>query len=255
MFERLTTPDPVNTMYFPPSPPAEDSDNCINPQVVTIPTDLSLNTISPPESLDGEDSPDDAAFPDYASSSDPSQQSKKKRKSWGQILPAPTTNLPPRKRAKTEAEKEQRKYERVQRNRQAAHNSRMRKQLEMEHLSDKNKALEDKCKAQKREIERLQRALSAAQGQPPLSPAVSTSSLPESAPSFDNAASPSTSASSVDQAPTPPPIQLEHDSNFDMKQFNDSHSAEMCPSRGRGLFIRSRADRFPWRLDGVPDDS
>ena len=27
---------------------------------------------------------------------------KKKRKSWGQVLPKPTTNLPPRKRAKTE---------------------------------------------------------------------------------------------------------------------------------------------------------
>ncbi|KAL4972449.1 hypothetical protein BDW66DRAFT_122304 [Aspergillus desertorum] len=60
----------------------------------------------------------------------------KKRKSWGQELPVPKTNLPPRKRAKTEDEKEQRRIERVLRNRAAAQTSRERKRLEMEKLEN-----------------------------------------------------------------------------------------------------------------------
>ena len=59
----------------------------------------------------------------------------KKRKSWGQELPEPTTNLPPRKRAKTDDEKEQRRIERIKRNRAAAHNSRERKRQETEVLA------------------------------------------------------------------------------------------------------------------------
>ena len=59
----------------------------------------------------------------------------KKRKSWGQQLPEPTTNLPPRKRAKTTDEKEQRRIERIKRNRAAAHNSRERKRQETEVLA------------------------------------------------------------------------------------------------------------------------
>jgi len=67
----------------------------------------------------------------------------KKRKSWGQQLPEPKTNLPPRKRAKTEDEKEQRRVERVLRNRRAAQSSRERKRQEVEALE-----------AEKRQIER-----------------------------------------------------------------------------------------------------
>ena len=59
----------------------------------------------------------------------------KKRKSWGQALPEPSTNLPPRKRAKTDDEKEQRRIERIKRNRAAAHNSRERKRQETETLA------------------------------------------------------------------------------------------------------------------------
>jgi len=59
----------------------------------------------------------------------------KKRKSWGQELPEPTTTLPPRKRAKTDDEKEQRRIERIKRNRAAAHNSRERKRQETETLA------------------------------------------------------------------------------------------------------------------------
>ncbi|CAI4214229.1 unnamed protein product [Parascedosporium putredinis] len=66
----------------------------------------------------------------------------KKRKSWGQVLPEPKTNLPPRKRAKTEDEKEQRRVERVLRNRRAAQSSRERKRQEVEALEQRNKELE-----------------------------------------------------------------------------------------------------------------
>ncbi|CAK3919287.1 Transcriptional activator hac1 [Lecanosticta acicola] len=59
----------------------------------------------------------------------------KKRKSWGQELPEPKTSLPPRKRAKTDDEKEQRRIERIKRNRAAAHNSRERKRQEAENLA------------------------------------------------------------------------------------------------------------------------
>lgn len=65
-----------------------------------------------------------------ASASADSKSQPKKRKSWGQELPEPKTNLPPRKRAKTADEKEQRRIERVKRNRLAAHNSRERKRQE-----------------------------------------------------------------------------------------------------------------------------
>eukprot|EP00918_Siedleckia_nematoides_P083489 GHVU01183016.1.p1 GENE.GHVU01183016.1~~GHVU01183016.1.p1 ORF type:complete len:532 (+),score=47.93 GHVU01183016.1:188-1783(+) len=66
----------------------------------------------------------------------------KKRKSWGQVLPEPKTNLPPRKRAKTDDEKEQRRVERVLRNRRAAQSSRERKRLEVEALEIRNQELE-----------------------------------------------------------------------------------------------------------------
>lgn len=72
----------------------------------------------------------------------PSEKKSKKRKSWGQVLPEPKTNLPPRKRAKTEDEKEQRRVERVLRNRRAAQSSRERKRLEVEALEQRNKELE-----------------------------------------------------------------------------------------------------------------
>ncbi|KAG6127098.1 hypothetical protein E4U50_003458 [Claviceps purpurea] len=74
----------------------------------------------------------------------------KKRKSWGQVLPEPKTNLPPRKRAKTDDEKEQRRVERVLRNRRAAQSSRERKRLEVEALEIRNQELENQLmKAQK----------------------------------------------------------------------------------------------------------
>ncbi|KAL9124041.1 MAG: hypothetical protein Q9217_006590 [Psora testacea] len=70
------------------------------------------------------------------------QKPTKKRKSWGQELPTPKTNLPPRKRAKTEDEKEQRRIERVLRNRAAAQSSRERKRQEVEKLEGEKAIIE-----------------------------------------------------------------------------------------------------------------
>lgn len=111
----------------------------------------STDTMSEPQYLKMEDvhhstsaSPAPSAATDSAawSTSSPAPivvQSKptKKRKSWGQALPEPKTALPPRKRAKTEDEKEQRRIERIKRNRAAAHNSRERKRQETEDLAVK----------------------------------------------------------------------------------------------------------------------
>lgn len=86
-----------------------------------------------------------AATPASASTPGPETTEKKpvkKRKSWGQVLPEPKTNLPPRKRAKTEDEKEQRRVERVLRNRRAAQSSRERKRQEVEALEQRCKELE-----------------------------------------------------------------------------------------------------------------
>ncbi|KAK3367229.1 hypothetical protein B0T24DRAFT_635300, partial [Lasiosphaeria ovina] len=82
--------------------------------------------------------------PETPSASGPGSEKKqtKKRKSWGQVLPEPKTNLPPRKRAKTEDEKEQRRVERVLRNRRAAQSSRERKRQEVEGLEQQNKQLQ-----------------------------------------------------------------------------------------------------------------
>lgn len=78
----------------------------------------------------------------------------KKRKSWGQELPEPKTTLPPRKRAKTDDEKEQRRIERIKRNRAAAHNSRERKRQEAASLEVANVALVKQMNALRQRIRR-----------------------------------------------------------------------------------------------------
>ncbi|RAL16614.1 transcription factor HAC1 [Aspergillus homomorphus CBS 101889] len=109
---------------------------------------------SPVESLAGSPAPEipmltvspaDTSLDDPTVKSDSKLDDKKptkKRKSWGQELPVPKTNLPPRKRAKTEDEKEQRRIERVLRNRAAAQTSRERKRLEMEKLENEKIQME-----------------------------------------------------------------------------------------------------------------
>ncbi|KAJ3529788.1 hypothetical protein NM208_g4291 [Fusarium decemcellulare] len=70
-------------------------------------------------------------------SSSPEHKITKKRAPWGRPLPQPRTSIPPRQRAKTEEEKEQRNVERVLRNRRSAHNSRERRRLQFESLQQK----------------------------------------------------------------------------------------------------------------------
>ncbi|KAI0476316.1 hypothetical protein GGR56DRAFT_642122 [Xylariaceae sp. FL0804] len=94
------------------------------------------SVMSPDSSFAGDDGAADTPAPEGE------KKSSKKRKSWGQVLPEPKTNLPPRKRAKTEDEKEQRRVERVLRNRRAAQSSRERKRQEVEALEKRNASLE-----------------------------------------------------------------------------------------------------------------
>lgn len=136
--ETMNTPAMMASV--PLTPPSTDS----------VPTTIKMEDLQVPYS-----SPSPAPSSRY--NSEPSTQTPapssteskpvKKRKSWGQVLPEPKTSLPPRKRAKTEDEKEQRRIERVKRNRLAAHNSRERKRQETEHLQQQKDALEAEMNA------------------------------------------------------------------------------------------------------------
>ncbi|PGH17498.1 hypothetical protein AJ79_01098 [Helicocarpus griseus UAMH5409] len=99
-------------------------------------------TISPAETTLSFDEPADKPTIKTESPKPEEKKAVKKRKSWGQELPVPKTNLPPRKRAKTEDEKEQRRIERVLRNRAAAQTSRERKRLEVEKLEGEKLEME-----------------------------------------------------------------------------------------------------------------
>lgn len=81
-------------------------------------------------------------YPTPAASSDadhlPTEPSRKKRKAWGQPVPEIVPILPPRKRAKTAEEKEQRKNERILRNRRAADKSRQRQKAAQADLESTN---------------------------------------------------------------------------------------------------------------------
>ncbi|KAI3327092.1 hypothetical protein HD806DRAFT_382751 [Xylariaceae sp. AK1471] len=112
----------------------------------TTTTTDSVDGVMTPESFAGEEnsmsSPTPGPTTPTAQGAEGEKKPTKKRKSWGQVLPEPKTNLPPRKRAKTEDEKEQRRVERVLRNRRAAQSSRERKRQEVEALEQRNAALE-----------------------------------------------------------------------------------------------------------------
>ncbi|KAK7750056.1 transcription factor that binds to CRE motif [Diatrype stigma] len=110
------------------------------------------SVMSPPGSEDAGDTPSASSSPAPESSD---KKAVKKRKSWGQVLPEPKTNLPPRKRAKTEDEKEQRRVERVLRNRRAAQSSRERKRQEVEALEQRCKELEAALQNRDKTVELL----------------------------------------------------------------------------------------------------
>ena len=128
---------------------AFESNEFYDPQATISLSDTALqNSLMTPEPT----SPESSYVKEESLEGDHSKKPTKKRKSWGQELPTPKTNLPPRyaiaashshsrmltttssKRAKTEDEKEQRRIERVLRNRQAAQSSRERKRQEVEKL-------------------------------------------------------------------------------------------------------------------------
>jgi transcriptional activator HAC1 len=120
------------------------------------------DTINPAESVMTPQSPGDCPTP--GASGDSSDKKTKKRKSWGQVLPEPKTNLPPRKRAKTEDEKEQRRVERVLRNRRAAQSSRERKRQEVEALEHRCRQLEAALRSRDNTVTMLMEKLRRSEG-------------------------------------------------------------------------------------------
>ena len=136
---------------------------------ITKPVSFQPMTPLPEEAMSdaGTPDPESSEMGDQAADgSSPGKKPTKKRKSWGQVLPEPKTNLPPRKRAKTEDEKEQRRVERVLRNRRAAQSSRERKRLEVEALEKRNQDLEEELQKARRENMMLYQQLANAQGKP-----------------------------------------------------------------------------------------
>ncbi|KAF2828729.1 hypothetical protein CC86DRAFT_197259 [Ophiobolus disseminans] len=144
--QTMTTPAMMAT--GPMTPPPNDS----------VPTTIKMEDLQVPFSSP---SPDDdmSQCPSTPGATDSQGKPVKKRKSWGQVLPEPKTSLPPRKRAKTEDEKEQRRIERVKRNRLAAHNSRERKRQEYEVLQAEKDQMEADLQAFKEKTAKMEAEL------------------------------------------------------------------------------------------------
>jgi len=153
----------MNYTYSAPSPPnsiKEESDD-IDTRLVLSLADSTSSYYSQPSPQPS--SPSDSyrssqshsPCPESTQTEEEEKKPVKKRKSWGQQLPVPTTNLPPRKRAKTDAEKEQRRVERVLRNRLAAQTSRERKRKEMELLEERKMSVEKENQDLKSEVIKL----------------------------------------------------------------------------------------------------
>ncbi|KAI0384921.1 hypothetical protein F5Y04DRAFT_201474 [Hypomontagnella monticulosa] len=173
------------------------------PSLFSTPATLNpLESVMTPQSYSGDG---DLASQPATSQATPSpapegseKKPVKKRKSWGQVLPEPKTNLPPRKRAKTEDEKEQRRVERVLRNRRAAQSSRERKRQEVEALEQRNQQLEELLRNQQKtneilmdEISKLRQGSGSNRGSSPLDafqPSPLTLSQPLFGASHDGAA-------------------------------------------------------------------
>ncbi|EMT74546.1 Transcriptional activator hac1 [Fusarium odoratissimum] len=160
----MSAPEDAYTSLFAATTPSAAS--TVNPMDMLTPKsyndDSLLPMIKQEEGVASTPSPSPA----------PEKKTTKKRKSWGQVLPEPKTNLPPRKRAKTADEKEQRRVERVLRNRRAAQSSRERKRQEVEQLEKRNKDLEAAIQQAEQMNARLMDELAQmrkANGLPPLS--------------------------------------------------------------------------------------
>lgn len=166
-------------------------------------------------------------------------KSSKKRKSWGQVLPEPKTNLPPRKRAKTEDEKEQRRIERVKRNRLAAHNSRERKRQEVELLQLEKDKLEADLDAARATMARMAAQLKAFQQRHP-------GEIPEQ--SFDTTAPIEDYESVVGQSDTICPRQTSFPSPVSMDSL-DSPRDDSCqpetPAYSESVVTELDQTRYP----------
>ena len=110
---------------------AGPSDN-VDPSSLAVSGYSHTYPTPPPMSDDGRD----------ASQPPLEQSSKRKRKAWGQPVPEIKQILPPRKRAKTAEEKEQRKNERILRNRRAADKSRQRQKAAVADLEVRQVSIE-----------------------------------------------------------------------------------------------------------------
>lgn len=147
---------------------AFDSNDFYNPQATISLSDTTIqNSLMTPEPTSPESF---QHIKEENVEADDAKKPTKKRKSWGQELPTPKTNLPPRyvrttlhsyshlltpyssKRAKTEDEKEQRRIERVLRNRQAAQSSRERKRQEVEKLEGEKSFIEQQNESLKERL-------------------------------------------------------------------------------------------------------
>ncbi|KAL8243659.1 hypothetical protein R6Q59_009917 [Mikania micrantha] len=100
--------------------------------------------------------PLDYPTPATSTITEPEQPPRKKRKAWGQPVPEINPILPPRKRAKTAEEKEQRKNERILRNRRAADKSRQRQKAAVADLEKRQKDIEEENKQLKQILQQYQ---------------------------------------------------------------------------------------------------
>jgi transcriptional activator HAC1 len=131
------------------------------------------------------------------SSPAPQEQSKKKRKAWGQPVPEIKQILPPRKRAKTAEEKEQRKNERILRNRRAADKSRQRQKAAVADLEVRQIRIEQENASLRDLLARYQSRFGVQSDFPPPAPPEPASTY------FDSASTPLDLNTNPSQSPYP----------------------------------------------------
>ncbi|EXJ58457.1 hypothetical protein A1O7_05882 [Cladophialophora yegresii CBS 114405] len=118
----------------------------VDPSTLSIAGYSQTYPTTPPMSDDGREASQPAS----------EQPAKKKRKAWGQPVPEIKQILPPRKRAKTAEEKEQRKNERILRNRRAADKSRQRQKAAVAELEVRQIRIERENAALRELLDRYQ---------------------------------------------------------------------------------------------------
>lgn len=192
----------------------------------------------------------------------PSDPARKKRKAWGQPVPEINKILPPRKRAKTSEEKEQRKNERILRNRRAADKSRQRQKAAVADLEVKTGHIEQENALLRHALAQYQQRFGVLHDIPTSISTFSGPSELESAPSpftlNDDADTPASSMSypayNEDQhpvfAPTAPP-SVRQDSptitpDLNTLDLDDNDNTETSAQTGpNSLASTSAMTRYP----------